>query len=150
MQKSTLSTLLPLSPFPAPKHCKVRTENNPGHASAYWSILPDSVQQLDVSEIIKGYSLHTSPAEDFGNVFHIRSVIFQMDWLKGSVNPEIVKNMLFCYFLKKSAFLVKFDIKNGFSDSFPFQKCTFKYFTVIVWKLQHSICFKKTWVHTPP
>ena len=23
------------------------------------------------------------------------------------------------------------------------------YITVLVWKLQHSICFKKTWVHTP-
>ena len=26
---------------------------------------------------------------------------------------------------------------------------TFIYITVIVWKLQHSICFKKIWVHTP-
>ena len=25
---------------------------------------------------------------------------------------------------------------------------TFIYITVIVWKLQHSICFKKFWVHT--
>ena len=49
----------------------------------------------------------------------------------------------FCHFLQKSAFLTKFDIKNGFSDSFPFQKCILIYITVIVWKLQHSICFKK-------
>ena len=27
----------------------------------------------------------------------------------------------FCHFLKKTSFLVKFDIKNGFSDSFPIQ-----------------------------
>ena len=26
---------------------------------------------------------------------------------------------------------------------------TFIYITVILWKLQHSICFKKIWVHTP-
>ena len=26
-------------------------------------------------------------------------------------------------FSQKTAFLVKFDVKNGFSDSFPFQKC---------------------------
>ena len=35
--------------------------------------------------------------------------------------------MFFCYFVKKSSFLVKFDIKKGFSDSFSFQKCILLY-----------------------
>ena len=39
----------------------------------------------------------------------------------------LLKMLIFCYFLKKSAFVVKFDIKNGFSDSFPFQKCILLY-----------------------
>ena len=62
----------------------------------------------------------------------------------------LTKNVGFCHFLKKSEFLVKFYIKNGFSDSFAFQKCILLiYITITVWKLQHSICFKKIWVHTP-
>ena len=36
--------------------------------------------------------------------------------------------VIFGHFLKKSAvYLVKFDIKNGFCDSFPFQKCILLY-----------------------
>ena len=56
-----------------------------------------------------------------------------------------------CHFLKKkkkkSAVLVKFGIKNGFSGQFPFQKSILLYITVIVWKLQHSICLKKMGSH---
>ena len=37
------------------------------------------------------------------------------------------KNVTFCHFLKKTEFLIKFDIKNGFSDLFPFQKCILLY-----------------------
>ena len=39
----------------------------------------------------------------------------------------LTKKVFFCHFLKKTAFLIKFDIKNGFSDSFPFQKCILLY-----------------------
>ena len=39
----------------------------------------------------------------------------------------LTKKVFFCHFLKKSSFLVKFDIKNEFSDSFPFQKCILLY-----------------------
>ena len=35
------------------------------------------------------------------------------------------KSGFFCHFLKKSTFLVKFNIKNGFSNSIPFQKYYF-------------------------
>ena len=43
----------------------------------------------------------------------------------GSLSQKfLTKKVVFCHFLKKSSFLVQFDIKNGFSDSFPFQKCT--------------------------
>ena len=45
----------------------------------------------------------------------------------------LTKKVLFCHFLKKSSFLVKFDIKNGFSDSFPFQKC------ILLYTLQYSL-----------
>ena len=37
------------------------------------------------------------------------------------------QNVTFCHFLKKTEFLIKFDIKNGFSDLFPFQKCILLY-----------------------
>ena len=37
------------------------------------------------------------------------------------------KKVFFCHFLKKSLFLVKFDIENRFSDSFSFQKCILSY-----------------------
>ena len=42
-------------------------------------------------------------------------------------NIFFTKKVVFCHFLKKSAFLVNFDIKNGFSDSFPLQKCILLY-----------------------
>ena len=42
----------------------------------------------------------------------------------------------FCHFLKKSSFLVKFDIKNGFSDSISIPEMyTFLYISVIIRKL---------------
>ena len=54
------------------------------------------------------------------------------------------KKVIFCHFPKKenknknkqTTFLVKFDIKNGFFNTFPFQKCIL-YYTVIIRKLQH-------------
>ena len=44
---------------------------------------------------------------------------------------------------KKKAFLVKFDIKNGFSDSFPFQKCHSFYKKVTTCNIFHNF-----WVDT--
>ena len=35
----------------------------------------------------------------------------------------LTKKVIFGHFLKQTAFLAKFGIKNGFYDSFPFSKC---------------------------
>ena len=58
--------------------------------------------------------------------------------------------MFFCHFLRISSFSVKFDIKKWilWLISIP-EMYTFIYITVMVWKLQHLICFTKFWVHTP-
>ena len=56
--------------------------------------------------------------------------------------------MIFCHFLKKSEILVKFDIKNGFSDSFPFQKYILYIHHSYNRKLQRAKFFHNFWVYT--
>ena len=58
--------------------------------------------------------------------------------------------MWFFVIFSKISIFVKFDIKNRFSDSFPFQKCILLFtLTVIIRKIQPAIFFHNFWVNTP-
>ena len=48
---------------------------------------------------------------------------FNLGFIFENFDQKVPPKMIFCHFLKKSSFLVKFGVKNRFSDSFPFQKC---------------------------
>ena len=82
-------------------------------------------------------------------IFNNFSILTQ-NYLFSLSQKCLTKKVIFCHFLKKSALLEK----NWYLKwilwliSIP-EMYTFIYITVIVWKLQHSICFKKNWVHTP-
>ena len=64
-------------------------------------------------------------------------------------NFFFTKNVIFCRFFKKSTFLVKFDIKNGFSDSFPFQKCILLYTSLLQFKSYDAVYFSHFYGLTP-
>ena len=53
----------------------------------------------------------------------------------------LIKN-IFLPFSQKSAFLMRFDIKNGFSDSFPSQKCIFYIHFSDSLKVMHMIRYR--------
>ena len=58
--------------------------------------------------------------------------------------------MFFCHFLKKIIILSKIWYQKWILWLiFIPEMYTFIYISVIIWKLQHSISFKKIWVHTP-
>ena len=61
----------------------------------------------------------------------------------------LTKNVIFCRFVQKSTILVKFDIKNGLSDSFPFQKCILLYTPQLQFKSYGALYFSHFYGLTP-
>ena len=77
-----------------------------------------------------------------GSFWHFLIKIFKNKAPKSDYLPFLKKK-------KQNRHLGKFDIKNEFSDSFPFQKCTHLYTLQLQFKSYHAVYFFKFFWWTP-